>query len=424
MLTVEMQIAERARKYHDTPLTNLHNFINEAMLQQSFNMLNKHGASGIDNVTWQSYNEVRDKRIPDLLAAFKGSSYRAPHIRRVYISKGDGKKRPLGLPTVEDKLLQTAVNRILTPVYEQIFYDTSYGFRPGRSQHQAVEKLFQEVSFKGKRYVIDADMQNYFGSIIHQNLREFLARRIRDKVTTRMIDKWLKAGIFEAEKVTYPKAGTPQGGSISPLLSNIYLHYVLDEWFTGQIQPLLKGSSTMIRYADDFLLLFSNKTDAERVMKVLPKRMGKYGLTLHPEKTKLIDLESRETAEPNTFDFLGFTHYMGKSRKGKRILKRKTSSKKLKLALKRTSEWIKHNRHKPVKELIGMLNQKLTGHFAYYGITFNGRMIGVFFDKVKRILYKWLNRRGGKPAWNWERYNSLITKWIPLIKPRIYHCYL
>ena len=424
MSTVEMQIAERARKYHDTPLTNLHNFINIDMLQQSFDMLNKHGASGVDKETWHMYNEKRDQRIAELLTAFKSGCYRAPQIRRVYIPKADGKQRPLGLPTVEDKLLQTAINNVLTPIYEQLFYDTSYGFRPGRSQHQALEKLFKEVSFKGKRYVIDADMQNYFGSINHQHLRRFLARRIRDKVTTRMIDKWLKAGIFEAGKVTYPKEGTPQGGSISPMLSNIYLHYVLDEWFTEQIQPLLKGSSTMIRYADDYLLLFSSKSDALRVMNVLSKRLEKYGLTLHPEKTRLIDLENTVKGESVTFDFLGFTHYMGTSRKGKRLLMRKTSSKKLKMSLKRLSEWIKLNRHRPVKELIGKLNQKLTGHYAYYGITFNGKGLNVFFEQVKRILYKWLNRRGGKPAWNWDKYISLITKWIPLTKPHIYHSYL
>lgn len=421
---MEMQIAERARKYHHTPLTNLHSFINSDMLHNSFDSLNKQGASGIDNETWYEYNEERGERIPELLTAFKSGRYRAPHIRRVYIPKGEGKQRPLGLPTVEDKILQTAVNNVLTPVYEQLFYNSSYGFRPGRSQHQALEKLYKEVSFKGRRYVIDADMKNYFGSIDHQFLREFLAHRIRDKVTTRMVDKWLKAGIFESGKVTYPKEGAPQGGSISPLLSNIYLHYVLDEWFTEQIQPLLKGNSTIIRFADDFLLLFDCKDDAIRVMNVLPKRLGKFGLTLHPEKTKLIDLDNGIENEPKTFDFLGFTHYMGKSRKGKRILKRKTSSKKLKMSLMRVYTWIKLNRHKPVKELIYLLNRKLTGHYAYYGITFNSKMLDVFFEAVKRFLFKWLNRKGGKPSWNWDRYVNLITVWIPLSKPRIYHSYL
>jgi len=424
MLTVEVQIAERARKYPGTVLTNLHHFIDTTMLQESFDILNKKGASGVDEETWYEYNERRDERIPRLLEAFKSGRYHAPNIRRIFISKGDGKQRPLGLPTVESKLLQKAVSKVLTPIYEQVFHDTSYGFRPGRSQHQALDRLFKEVSFEGKRYIIDADIQNYFGSIQHQHLREFLRRRIRDKVTERVIGKWLKAGILYEGNVEYPKEGTSQGDSISPILSNIYLHYVLDEWFAEQIQPLLQGSSTMIRFADDFLLMFSNKEDALRVLKVLPKRFGKFGLALHPEKTKLIDVDDRKRFGPKAFDFLGFTHYIGKSRKGRRVLLRKTSSKKLRLAIRRIGEWIKFSRHRPIKELIALINQKLTGHYAYYGITFNGKMLEVFFEAVKRLLYKWLNRRGGKPAWKWNKFSRLISEWLPLAKPRVYHSYL
>jgi group II intron reverse transcriptase/maturase len=330
--------------------------------------------------------------------------------------------RPLGLPTIEDKVLQRAVTRVLTPVYEEVFYDFSYGFRPGKSQHQALEKLFREVSFNGKRYIIDADMKNYFGTIDHQCLRELLDLRIKDGVIRRQIDKWLKAGVMEDGQVRYPDSGTPQGGTVSPLLSNIYLHYALDEWFTEQIQPLLKGGSSIIRFADDFLLCFTNREDADRVLKVLPKRMEKYGLILHPEKTRLIELTGQKGRDkPETFDFLGFTHYMGKSRKGKSILKRKTSSKKLRMSLKRTYEWLREHRHRPVRELIGTLNQKLRGHYGYYGITFNSRRLNSFYEQVKRMLYKWLIRRGGKRKWNWNRYSKLITECIPLEKPRIYH---
>lgn len=239
MSTVEMQIAERARSYPGEALTNLHQFIDETVLTECFNSLNKKGASGVDRETWYEYNEQKGDRITGLLSKFKSGAYRASNIRRVYIPKGDGKQRPLGIPTVEDKLLQTAVANVLTSVYEEIFYDTSYGFRPGKSQHQALDMLFKEVSFEGKRYIIDADMKNYFGSIDHQRLREFLDLRIKDGVIRKMIDKWLKAGILEDGNVSYPREGTPQGGSISPLLSNIYLHHVLDEWFIGQIQPLL-----------------------------------------------------------------------------------------------------------------------------------------------------------------------------------------
>jgi group II intron reverse transcriptase/maturase len=277
------------------------------------------------------------------------------------------------------------------------------------------------------RYIIDADMQNYFGSINHQCLREFLDLKIKDGVIRKMIDKWLKAGIFENGQVTYPTEGTPQGGSLSPLLSNVYLHYVLDTWFKEQIQQLLIGGSFIIRFADDFLLGFSNREDALRVMEVLPKRLGKFGLTLHPEKTRLIDLEKEKKGGDHpikTFDFLGFTHYMSKSRKGKTILKRKTSSKKLNQALKRLSDWIKCYRHKlPMRELIGELNQKLRGHYAYYGITFNCRKLHTYYNRTKHLLHKWLNHRGGKRVWTWNKIAKLTTEWLPLIRPKIYHSY-
>ncbi len=424
MSTVEMQIAERARKYPDQALTNLQQFIDAPMLEEIFQALNKRGASGVDGETWEMYDKQKGTRIPELIAGFKSGRYRAPNIRRVYIPKGDGQLRPLGIPTVEDKLLQTAVSSLLTPIYEAIFYDSSYGFRPGKSQHQALEKLFHEVSFEGMRYIIDADMKNYFGSIKHEHLREFLDLRIKDGVVRKMLDKWLKAGIFEEGKVEYPTEGTPQGGSISPLLSNIYLHYVLDEWFIEQIQALLKGKSFIIRFADDFLLGFTHKEDADRVMKVLPKRLGKFGLTLHPEKTKLIELGKREKEKTNTFDFLGFTHYMGESKKGKSILKRKTSSKKFRTAAVKMDDWIRKNRHIKVKELINQINLKLRGHYGYYGITFNHKKVKDFYEQTKRRLQYWLNRKGGKRIWKWERFAKLIYEWIPLLKPKIYHSYV
>ena len=424
MLTVEMQIAERAGKYPKEALTNLHEFIDERMLYESFANLNKNGASGVDGETWLTYRKNLSERIQPLLSAFKSGNYRAPNIRRVYIPKGDGKLRPLGLPTVEDKLLQSAVTNVLTPVYEQMFYPTSYGFRRGKSQHQALEKLFKEVSFEKMRYVIDADMQNYFGSINHRCLREFLDHRIKDGVIRKMIDKWLQAGILEDGRIEYPTEGTPQGGTISPLLSNVYLHYVLDEWFIEQIQPLLKGRSFLIRFADDFLIGFTHREDAIRVMEVLPRRLGKYGLTLHPEKTRLIDLKENREQQSNTFDFLGFTHYMSKSQRGHQVLKRKTSSKKLHASLKRMSEWIKKNRHEQIKELLAKVNEKLRGHYGYYGITFNSRRLNSYYEQTKRILHKWLNRRGGKrPVWNWKEFTKLTEQWIPMLKPKIYHSY-
>ncbi|MCC5907110.1 MAG: group II intron reverse transcriptase/maturase, partial [Balneolaceae bacterium] len=388
---------------------------------ESLDALNKKGAPGVDGLSWSQYNEQRAERLPELLTQFKSGHYRAPAIRRAYIPKEDGKQRPLGLPTVGDKVLQGAVTRILTPIYEQLFYPNSYGFRPGKSQHQALEVLFKEVSFNGKYYIIDADMANYFGSIDHGQLRSFLDLRIKDGVVRCMIDKWLKAGVLEDGRIEYPQEGTPQGGVISPLLSNIYLHYVLDEWFIEVIQPRLKGNSALIRFADDFLLLFDNKQDAERVMKVLGKRLGKYGLTLHPEKTKLVEVNNRDRSTPSTFDFLGFTHYLGKSRKGKRILKRKTSRKKLKASLQRLNQWMKANRHKPVEQFISELNRKLQGHYGYYGITFNFPGLKHYHHCARRQLHKWLNRRGGKSKWCWEMYTGELLEQYPLKSPRIIH---
>ena len=424
MSTGELQIAERARKHKGEALHSLHHFIDNALLEESYRQQNKNSAAGVDGENWYEFGKEAMVRIPELLRKFKAGEYRAPKIRRVYISKGDGGQRPLGINTVEDKVLQGGVRKILEPIYEEDFKDFSYGFRPRRSAHQAVRYMYEEVVNKGIRYIIDADLKNYFGSIPHGLLREFIARRVKDGVIRKMIDKWMKAGVFENGQVTYPEEGTPQGGLVSPLLSNIYLHYVLDEWFSEQIQPILKGQSFIVRYADDFILGFANKHDAMRVMEVLPKRFGKYQLTLHPDKTKLIDLECERGKGDRSFDFLGFTHYKGLSRKGKLVLKRKTSSKKLTKAITQTEDWIKQNCHRRLKELITELNAKLRGHYSYYGITFNYKGIDSYYEQIKRILHKWLNRRGGRRKWNWEKFNALITKWLPLVRPKIYHTFL
>lgn len=422
--TVELQIAERAKKYKGEALHNLHHYIDVDMLYEAYNGLNKRSASGVDKVTWKEYGEGLTERLTSLEDDFKSGVYRAPCVRRVYIQKDKHSQRPLGIPTIEDKVLQAGVCKVIEPIYEEDFKDSSYGFRPNRSAHQAVEQLFRKVSFENMHYIIDADIQNYFGSISHELLCEFLDKRVKDGVIRKMINKWLKAGVLESGNVSYPKEGTPQGGVISPLLANIYLHYVLDEWFSEQIQPLLKGKSFIIRYADDFILGFSDKTDAERVMKVLPKRFAKYKLTLHPEKTKLLDLNNPRSGSGRSFDFLGFTHYLGKSRKGKQVLKHKTSTKRLSRAISRMNDFIKNNRHIKLKELIAEINLKLRGYYAYYGITFNFKGISLYYAEVRRCLLKWLRRRGGKTKWKWETYPLLIDKWCPLIKPFIANSYV
>jgi group II intron reverse transcriptase/maturase len=421
MSTSELQIAERSRKYKGEALTNLHQFIDEKFMESSFKTLNKNSSPGIDGQNWYDLLQELPQGFSSLYERFKSGSYKAPPIRRVYIPKGKTGQRPLGIPTIEDKVLQESVRRLLNPVYEEDFKEFSFGFRTGKSQHQAINYMFKEVSFKGLHYIIDADLKNYFGSINHGKLRIFLDRRVKDGVIRKMIDKWLKAGIMEDKQLSYPKEGTPQGGIISPLLSNIYLHYVLDEWFCGEIQPLLSGKSFIVRFADDFVLGFANPKDAARVMDVLPKRFKKYDLELHPEKTKIVNLDSKRGEGGRSFDFLGFTHYLGKSRKGKVVLKRKTSSKKFTQSLSKTYDWIKINRHRKLKELIPELNVKLRGHYNYYGITFNSRAINGYYYQVRRILHKWLNRRGGKKAWKWERYDQLVTDWMPLLRPKIYH---
>jgi len=423
MSTVELQIAERARKHKGEALHSLYPFIDATMLQESYKQLNKQSAKGVDGKTWQQYGLEFPERCEHLLREFRTGRYKAPAIRRVYIPKDKHSRRPLGIPTIEDKVLQESVRRVLEPIYEEDFKPFSYGFRSGRSAHQAIEYLFREVSFGKMHYIIDADIKNYFGTINHGMLRGFLDKRVKDGVIRRMIDKWLKAGIMESGNISYPEEGTPQGSVISPLLSNIYLHYVLDEWFSEQIQPLLKGKSFIVRYADDCVLGFSDKSDAERVMAVLPKRFANYGLTLHAEKTKLIDLNSKRGGKGRSFDFLGFTHYLSKSLKGNLVLKRKTSSKRLTRAIMNVSSYIQKNRHMKLGDLIAALNVKLRGHYNYYGVTFNSMSLDRFYRMVRHRLFKWLNRRGGKVKLDWNRFSDL-EKLNPLLQPQIKHSYL
>lgn len=424
MSTVELQIVERARKFKGEALKSLYPFIDAQLLQESYEKLNRRSAAGIDGKTWEEYGKEFPQRREDLLEEFKSGRYKAPAVRRVYIPKGKDGRRPIGISTIEDKVLQESVRRVMDPIYEEEFKPFSYGFRRGRSQHEAIDYLSKEVSFGKKHYIIDADITNYFGSINHGQLRGFLDQRIIDGVIRKMIDKWLKAGVLESGNISYTEEGTPQGSVISPLLSNIYLHYVLDEWFAEQIQPLLEGESFIVRYADDFVLGFTDKTDAERVMKVLPLRFAKYGLTLHPDKTRLIDLNDKRGGGGRSFEFLGFTHFLGKSKRGLSVLKRKTSSKRLTRSIMNINDFIKQNRHMKLNDLIDALNIKLRGHYNYYGVTFNMRSLNGFFMVVRQRLYKWLNRRGGKKKLNWDEFSRYVDVWYPLLKPSIKHSFI
>jgi group II intron reverse transcriptase/maturase len=420
--TKQQRIAKLAREAPNMAFTTLAHHMDLEWLQEAFRRTRKDAAVGVDDQTGREYAEHLEDNLRSLLARAKsGDHYKAPPVRRVYIPKGDGKEmRGLGVPTFEDKVLQRAVVMLLEPIYEQDFMDCSYGFRPRRSQHQALEKVWAELTRMKGGWVLEVDIRRYFDAIDHSHLREILSHRVRDGVVKRLIGKWLKAGVMEDGCVTHPETGSPQGGVVSPLISNVYLHEVLDTWFHEIVMPRLKGRAFMVRFADDALIGFEREEDARRVMDVLPKRFEKYGLTLHPEKTRLIDFrkpakqsdDSDDDAGPGTFDLLGFTHHWATSRKGYPVVKRRTVKTRFNRALKRIAEWARANRHKPIKEQQETLTQKLKGHFGYYGITGNSAALGRFRWRVVRIWKKWLSRRSQKAriAMNWEVMDRLLER--------------
>jgi RNA-directed DNA polymerase len=416
--TKQVQIAKNAKRLPEVSFTSLSYHMDIAWMYEAYLQTRKDGAVGVDGVTAKEYEKNLGKNLKALLERAKSGKYRAPAVKRVYISKGDSKEmRPLGIPTFEDKILQRAVKMLIEPIYEQDFYGFSYGFRPGKSQHQALNNLRNEIMSK-KGWIIDLDIRKYFDSIDHRKLREVIKQRVRDGVITRLIGKWLNAGIMEKRNLYYTDSGTPQGGVISPLLSNIYLHEVLDKWFVKEVKPRMEGEVFLIRFADDAVIGFKRKEDANKVMRVLGKRFAKYGLKIHPEKTKMIRFDRSKESE--TFDFLGFTHYWGKSRKGYIVVMKKTAKDRLRKSIKKINTWCKENRHESVNEQFKNLNKKLIGHYGYYGITCNYRSISQFYRAVRRIWYKWLDRRTDKSHMNWGKFKNLLNAY-PLSKPRIVH---
>ena len=415
-------VAEMARKHPDWVLTTLAHHIDEELLREAYRRTRKDGAPGVDGQTAQEFEANLQENLRSLLKRFKSGTYRAPPVRRVYIPKGNGRKRPIGIPTLEDKVLQRAVTMVLERVYEEDFLDCSYGFRPGRSAHQALEALWKGLMDLRGGWVLELDIKGFFDNLSHSILRDFLDQRVRDGVIRRAIGKWLKAGVMEDGEWHRGKTGSPQGGVISPLLANVYLHEVLDRWFEGTVSQRLRGRAMLIRYADDAVLVFELETDALRVEAVLAERFGKYGLELHPEKTRLVDFRSpwRGGKGDEVFDFLGFTHYWGQSRKGRPTVARKTSKGRMRRALKRVAEWCRRNMHRPMKEQHAGLCRKVAGHYGYYGITGNFRSLTRFVDRVRYHWQKSLNRRSDKKSMPWKRFKDLLRR-LPLPRPRIVH---
>jgi len=403
-------------------MTTLAHHIDADLLREAYRRTRKNGAVGVDGQTGSDYGANLDENLDALLGRLKSGRYRAPPVKRVHIPKGDGRKtRPIGIPTFEDKLLQRAVAMVLEAVYEQDFLPCSHGFRPGRSPHDAVQALWEATMDVGGGWVLEADIESFFDTLSHQHLRGFLDQRVRDGVLRRAIDKWLKAGVLEEGALRRSEDGTPQGGVISPLLANIYLHEVLDRWFAEVVQPRLRGKATLVRYADDFVIVFQREDDARQVMAVLPKRFGKYGLRLHPEKTRLLDFRRPRGPKPpkgRSFDLLGFTHFWAKSRKGRWVVKHKTSKSRFARAIKKVALWCKRHRHQPVAVQHQALTAKVRGHYQYFGITGNYRALARFVRQVEWAWFKWLGRRSDSASRLWTDFARTMRRY-PLPAPRI-----
>jgi len=426
--TKQQRIAQLAKQSPEMIFTSLAHHMDIVWLEEAYRRTKKNGASGVDGVTAKEYEANLRENLMGLLERAKSGRYKAPPVRRAYIPKGDGKGelRPIGIPALEDKVLQRAVCMLLEPIYEQDFMNSSFGFRPGRSPHQALGVIWKETMRMNGGWILDVDIRNYFDTIDHGHVQAMLRQRVSDGVVTRLIGKWLNAGVQEKDQLSYPEAGSPQGGVISPLLSNIYLHHVMDVWFETVVKPHMTGKVFMVRFADDLVVGFSDKQDAIRIMEVLPKRFGKFGLTLHPEKTRLVPFnrprkaEQKPGPECGTFDFLGFTHYWGRSLKGNWVVRRKTISKRLSSKIQGIGKWCRDNRHLPIKDQHKILSSKLQGHYQYYGINGNSSCIGAFRHAVTRLWFKWLNRRTRKGKRSWGSFRDFL-KHYPLPMPKVMH---
>ncbi|HKB37121.1 MAG TPA: group II intron reverse transcriptase/maturase [Gemmataceae bacterium] len=423
MSTKQERIAGLAKQSPQMAFTSLAYRMDLDWLKEAYRRTRKDGAVGVDGVTAEDYERDLEGNLQRLLDRAKSGTYQAPPVRRVHIPKGGSttETRPLGIPTLEDKVLQRAVAMLLEPIYEQDFLDCSYGFRCGRSAHQALEFFRNQLMDCRGGWVLEVDIRKFFDTLDHGHLRTFLRLRVRDGVLLRLIDKWLKAGVMEDGSVSYPEAGAPQGGVASPLLSNVFLHYVLDLWFERDVKPRRRQRAFLVRYADDFAIGFRDQGDAQRVLEVLPKRFGKYGLRVHPTKTRLVPFcrpPAKAEAQggsgagrPGTFDRLGFTHYWGRSLRGYWVIKLKTAADRFSRAVRSIDQWCRDNRHLALSEQQQKLNEKLRGHYAYYGVTGNSGALTRFLWEVQRRWRKWLYRRSRTRSMNWARFRRLLQRY-------------
>lgn len=420
-------IATQAREYPDMAFTTLAHHVDVPFLERSFYRLNPESASGIDRVTWQAYQKDLIPNLEDLHARLAGGEYEPQPVVRQWIPKSNGKLRPLGLPALEDKIVQRATAALLESIYEQDFYEFSYGFRPGRSAHQALRDLRGGLQSR-IHHVIDCDISAFFDNIPHDQLLTILRKRVKDGRVLDLIESWLKAGIMDGKERVFPEKGSPQGSVISPLLANVYLHEVLDTWFAEVVTAHCRGKVVIYRYADDFVIGCELESDARRIMRALPQRFAKYGLEINEEKTRVISFRrppanySREThgPKPGTFNFLGFTHYWGKTKKGWYTIKWRTDRRRLSRTVSSYWQWCRRHRHLPVEDQYKTLRAKLRGYYQYYGIPFNTSALEMVYFKVTRAWRYWLNRRGGRKKLQWATYRRLISE-FELPRPRIVH---
>jgi len=427
-LTKLALISRRAREDPAFQFTSLAHLLNVEFLRGCYRRLGKEKACGIDGRSWHDYGENLDENLEDLVKRLKAKKYKPLPARRVYIPKSDKETRPLGLPAIEDKIVQKGIARILEAIYEADFMDCSYGFRPKRSCHKALKAVNDTVMSKPVNHIIEADIKGFFDHVSHDWMMKFLQVRIRDSSLLLLIRRFLKAGYIESGLLVRTDEGTPQGGNLSPMLANIFLHYVLDLWFVKRVKPSVDGQCYLVRYADDFVCMVQNRQSARVIETMLRERFAKFGLSLHPEKTRTISFgryerqnARRQGRKANTFDFLGFTHFCGLSRKGNFLLGRKTSVSKFRKACKAMNDLLRRIRNvMRIEEIWPILAAKLRGHYNYYGVSGNSRMIVRFGYVTIRAVMKWLNRRSQYRSFTWKKFSAYMVHY-PLPRPRIVH---